>query len=262
MKKLLLIFLILFVVVGCGNSKVDDTVIRVAATAYPHAEFLKELEAPLAEEGYTLEVTVVDDYKIPNTLLDDGNIDANFFQHIPYLEEFNEQTDSDLQWVLKVHYEPIAIYAGSKTDLGSVSDKDTILVPDDATNLPRALLLLEELNWITLSGEKKTLQDIETNPYNLEIKEIEADSIAPLINDADFAIINGNFALAAEITDRGLQAETISQERIDLIANVLVVEKEHENSDKTKALLKAFGEESVKSTIKTKYAPSVISVLD
>ena len=263
MKKLVLVIFALFVLVGCASDKGrDNKLIRVAATAYPHAEFLKTLEAPLEAEGYTLEVTVVDDYKIPNTLLDDGSIDANFFQHIPYLEDFNEQSGSDLQWILKVHYEPIAIYAGNKSDLRSVSQGDVVLVPDDATNLPRALDLLEELGWIGLSGEGKTLKDISINSYNLDIKEIEADSIAPLIDDASYAIINGNYALAAGITERGLQAESISSERIDLIANVLVVQKDQVESDKTKALLKAFSDASVKETIKTKYAPSVISVLD
>lgn len=263
MKKLFLVLLSLFALVGCGTkSDGDDKVIRIAATAYPHAEFLKELKAPLEKEGYTLDIKVVDDYKIPNTLLDDGSIDANYFQHIPYLSDFNEQAGSNLEWILKVHYEPIAIYGGKKSDLKDVEKGDTILVPDDATNLPRALLLLEELGWVELSGEKKDLKDISVNAYDLDIKEIEADNIAPLIDDSAYAIINGNYALAADITERGLQAETISQERIDQIANVLVVQKENIDSDKTKALLKAFDDEAVKEFIKTKYAPSVISVLD
>lgn len=121
---------------------------------------------------------------------------------------------------------------------------------------------MEELGWVELSGEKKDLKDISVNAYDLDIKEIEADNIAPLIDDSAYAIINGNYALAADITERGLQAETISQERIDQIANVLVVQKENIDSDKTKALLKAFDDEAVKEFIKTKYAPSVISVLD
>lgn len=262
MKKILSIVLVLFVLTACSGKEEDDKTIRIAATALPHAEILKQIEKPLADQGYTLDLNIVDDYKIPNTLLDDGNIDANYFQHIPYLEEYNKQAKSDLQWVLKVHYEPIAIYAGKKKSLEEVSQNDTVLVPDDPTNLPRALALLEDLGWIELSGEKKRLKDISSNKYDLEIKEIQADNIAPLIEDGEYAIINGNYALAAGITDRGLQAESISDEKIGEIVNVIAVQKEHENSDKTKAILKAFEDEAVKDFVKNKYAPSVISALD
>ena len=262
MKKILSIVLVLFVLTACSGKREDDKTIRIAATALPHAEILKQIEKPLADQGYTLDLNTVDDYKIPNTLLDDGNIDANYFQHIPYLEDYNKQAKSDLQWVLKVHYEPIAIYAGKKKSLEEVSKNDTVLVPDDPTNLPRALALLEDLGWIELNGEKKRLKDISSNKYELEIKEIQADNIAPLIEDGEYAIINGNYALAAGITDRGLRAESISDEKIGEIVNVIAVQKEHENSDKTKAILKAFEDEAVKDFVKNKYAPSVISALD
>ncbi|CAM3566407.1 MetQ/NlpA family ABC transporter substrate-binding protein [Erysipelothrix urinaevulpis] len=263
MKKILSVFLVLLIVSGCGAKKGDDDkIIKVTATALPHAEILKQVVEPLKNEGYTLEINVVDDYKIPNTLLDDGTIDANYFQHIPYLSDFNKQANSDLQWALKVHYEPIAIYAGKKDTLDAVKEGDTVLVPDDPTNLPRALSLLEELGWIELTGEKLRLKDIAVNHYNLDIKEIQADNITPLIDDADYAIINGNYALAADITQRGLQAESISQEKVDEIVNVIAVRKDDLESDKTKALIKAFSDPKVKTFIEEKYAPSVISTLD
>ena len=164
--------------------------------------------------------------------------------------------------MLSVHYEPIAIYGGKKTSLADMSDGDVVLVPDDATNLPRALKLLESLDVITLKEPKKDLKDIETYHKEIDIKQLQADQITPILQDAEYAIINGNYALIADITDKGIQAETISNAVIKEIANVVAVKRENENSEKTQALLKAFENETVKAYIKETYAPAVISVLD
>ncbi|QIK70216.1 metal ABC transporter substrate-binding protein [Erysipelothrix sp. HDW6C] len=265
MKKVLSVLAALLVLVGCGaKQSSDDKVIKIGATPLPHAEILNQLKGPLEAQGYTLEVVVFDDYKIPNTEVNAGSLDANYFQHIPYLEDFNEANGTNVVPVLKVHYEPIAIYSGKKTALTDVADGDTVLVPDDATNLPRALKLLEELGWIELNENRdtSTQKDIVKFNKNITIKEIQSDGIAALINDSEYVILNGNYALSSGVTDRALQAETISPEKIAEIVNVVAVKGGNEESDKTKAILKAFEDESVRKYVAEKFAPAVTSVLD
>lgn len=263
MKKIFLTAVLAFVLVGCGAKAGNDKVIKVGATAIPHADFLNQVKAPLKDLGYDLEVVVFDDYTIPNVQLNDGTLDANYFQHIPYLTDFNKKNGTDLEPVLKVHYEPIAIYGGQKTSLADVKEGDVVLVPDDATNLPRALKLLEELGWITLNDNKDsaTVQDIVTKKVNITIKEVQSEGIVPLLNDVPYAIINGNYALAGNVSDRGLQKESVAQKTIDAIVNVVAVKKANVNSEKTKALVKAFENADVKKYIATKFAPAVTSVL-
>ena len=263
MKKLLVLVALVFVLVGCGVKGSDEKTIKIGASALPHADFLKQLETPLKEAGYNLEIVIFDDYTIPNVQLDDGTLDANYFQHIPYLKNFNETQGTDLVDVLKVHYEPIAIYSGKKATLADVEAGDTVFVPDDATNLPRALNLLEELGWITLNDNKDTatLKDIVEYKVAIEIKEVQSEGIVPLLNDGAYAIINGNYALAGNITDKGLQKESVSDEKIADIANVIAVKRGNETTDKTKAILAAFENATVKEYIATKFAPAVTSVL-
>lgn len=263
MKRIITVLAVLLLLVGCGSKESNEKTIKVGASALPHADFLNQLKEPLKEAGYELEVVIFDDYTIPNVQLDDGTLDANYFQHIPYLKNFNEVQGTDLVDVLKVHYEPIAIYAGKKATLSEVEAGDTVFVPDDATNLPRALNLLEELGWITLNDNKDTatLKDIVTYNVAIKIKEVQSDGIVPLLNDGDYSIINGNYALAGNITDKGLQKESISDDKIADIANVIAVKKGNEQTDKTKALLAAFEDENVKEYIATKFAPAVTSVL-
>ena len=263
MKKIFLTALLAFVLVGCGAQESNDKVIKVGATAIPHADFLKQVKAPLKDLGYELEVVVFDDYTLPNVQLNDGTLDANYFQHIPYLTNYNKKNGTDLEPVLKVHYEPIAIYGGQKSALADVKEGDVVLVPDDATNLPRALKLLEALKWITLNDNKDTatLKDIVSKNVNITIKEVQSDGIVPLLKDVPYAIINGNYALAGKVSDRGLQKEDVAQKTIDAIVNVVAVKKQNTNSDKTKALVKAFENADVKQYIATKYAPAVTSVL-
>lgn len=263
MRKFITVVALAFVLIGCTSGKTDDKVIRIGASPLPHADFLEQLEGPLRDLGYTLEVVTFDDYTIPNLQLEDGTLDANYFQHIPYLKNFNKVNGTDLVDVLKVHYEPIAIYSGKKTDLASVADGDIVFVPDDATNLPRALNLLDELGWIELGDNKETatLKDIVKYNVNIEIEEVQSEGIVPLINDGAYAVINGNYALASGITDRGLQKETISDDKIDAIANVIAVRSEDVSSEKTQAILKVFENETVKAYIATTFAPAITSVL-
>lgn len=263
MKRIITVLAVLLLIVGCGPQESDEKTIKIGASALPHADFLKQIEGPLNQAGYKLEIIVFNDYNIPNVQLDDGTLDANYFQHIPYLNNFNKTQGTDLVDVLKVHYEPIAIYGGKKDSLEAVEDGDIVFVPNDATNLPRALNLLEELGWISLNDNKETatLKDITAFKVAIEIKEVQSDGIVPLLNDGDYAIINGNYALAGNVTDKGLQKETISSEKIDDIANVIAVKKGNETSDKTKAILAAFEDKAVKDYVASQYAPAVSSVL-
>lgn len=263
MKKLLSVLIVLLALVGCSNKSSDLEKIVIGGTSLPHADFLKQLKAPLKDLGYDLEVIEFDDYVLPNKALDSGDLDANFYQHTPYLNNFNEEHGTDLVPVLKVHYEPIAIYGGTKDDLSVVEDGDVVVVPDDATNLPRALKLLEEIGWISLNENKDTatLNDIEKYHVNVEIKLVTAENTPKLLDSASYGVVNSNFALVSNITDKGLQAETIDAETIDNIVNVIAVKRGQEDSNKTKAILKSFEDEAVKTYISETYAPAVISVL-
>lgn len=266
MKKLVAIVLIALTLVGCGSkpSKEKDLEkIVIGATALPHAEYLKLIADPLKDLGYELDIKVFDDYILPNKALDDGSLDANFFQHTPYLLDFNASNGTKLTPIIKVHYEPIAIYGGTKNDLKTVADKDIVLIPDDPTNLPRGLKVLEELGWIELNDNRATatLKDITKYNVNIEIKLAAAGNLPKLLDTAAYAVINGNYALAGNITDRGLQAEKIDDATIANIANVIAVRTGEESSDKTKAILEALKDPAVVKAIAEKYAPAAISVL-
>ncbi|WP_159648574.1 MetQ/NlpA family ABC transporter substrate-binding protein [Erysipelothrix aquatica] len=264
MKKLLVLLAALLVLAGCGASKGgDDKTIVIGGTPFPHGDILEQLREPLKEQGFELTVKKFDDYKIPNTEVESGGLDANYFQHIPYLKNFNKDNGTHLVDVLKVHYEPIGIYAGKKSSLADVAKGDTVLVPDDATNLPRALKVLEEIGWIELGDNRDTatVKDIVKFNQEITIKEVQSDGIAPLINDAEYVVLNGNYAITAKVVDRVLQTETISPETIADIVNVVAVKEGNEDSPKTKAIIKAFEDQRVKDYIDAQFAPAVTSVL-
>lgn len=268
MKKLLSILLVLLVLVGCGSGK-DQTgdleKIVIGGTALPHADFLKQLKAPLKALGYDLEVIEFDDYVAPNASLESGELDANYFQHTPYLNNFNEEHGTDLVPLIQVHYEPIAIYSGLKTTLADVADGDVIVVPDDATNLPRALKLLEEIGWIKLNPNNRdtsTLNDITEYAYDIEIRLASAENTPKLLDSAAYGIVNGNYALAGGITNRGIQAEPIDDVTIANIVNIVAVRAGETETAKSKAIIAAFNDESVKKYIAETFAPAVISTLD
>lgn len=248
--------------VSCGGS--DEYTIVIGASSAPHAEILEVCKPILKEQGYTLKIKTFADYIIPNTALEDGELDANYFQHITYLNDFNQEHGTHLVSVGAVHYEPFGIYAGSKNDLSTISSGDKVLVPNDATNEARALLLLEEQGLIDLkddAGIKATKQDIVSNPYNLDIIEMNAEIIAGVKDDAAFAIINGNYAIAAglKVSD-ALAIEDSEGLAAEAYGNVLAVKEGHENDTKIKVLYDVLTSATVKDYINQTYFGSVVAL--
>lgn len=242
----------------------DDKVIKVGASVTPHAEILEQVKDTLAEQGYTLEIVEYNDYVLPNTALEAGDLDANFFQHQPYLDDFNAENGTHLVSVAKVHFEPFGIYAGKTDSLDALQDGAKVAVPNDTTNEARALLLLEAQGLIKLkedAGLTATVLDIEENPKNLEIQEIEAAQLVRSLPDVDIACINGNYA-----AEGGLDvADAIAVEASDSLAaetygNVIAVKEGNENSAKTKALVDAVLSDKVKQYIQETYGNAVVPV--
>ena len=220
-----------------------DNVITVGASPSPHAEILNAVADELKAEGYELKVVEYNDYVQPNVALSEGDLDANYFQHLPYLENYNEENGTDLVSASAIHFEPMGLYAGKSSDIKNVPDGAKIAVPSDATNEARALLLLQDQGVIKLKdgvGLEATANDIEENPHNIELVEVEAAAVPRSLQDADFAVINGNYALSAGLdTSATLASEDASSEAAQTYANIVAVRKGEENSDKTQALIKA-----------------------
>lgn len=240
-------------------------VLKVGASITPHAEILAQVKDVLAQEGYDLQVVEYNDYVLPNTALEDGDLDANFFQHQPYLDDFNAENGTHLVSVAAVHFEPFGLYAGKTDSIANLKNGAVVAVPNDTTNEARALLLLEAQGLIKLkegAGLTATVLDIEENPLNLKIKEIEAAQLVRSLPDVDIAAINGNYA-----TEGGLNvADAIAVEASDSLAadtyaNVIVVKEENENSEKTQALVGAVLSDGVKSYIEENYGNAVIPVM-
>ena len=251
---------------GCGSSGGDsaDTTITVGASPSPHAEILQVAADELEKEGYTLDIVEYTDYVKPNVDLADGTIDANYFQHQPYLDDYNAQNDTDLVGVAAVHFEPFAIYAGKTTSLDELPDGATVAVPNDTTNEARALQLLAAEGLITLKdgvGLEATKLDIVSNPKNLDIQEIEAAQIPRSLQDVDIACVNGNYALQGELSvDDILATESAESEAAETYANVIAVRAEDKDSDKTKALIKALQSDAVRDFIESEYSGAVVAV--
>lgn len=265
MKKLLAIFVVLSVLAGCLVScGKDDKTIVVAANSTPHAEILEQCVSILEEQGYKLDIRVMDDYVTPNQATESGDVDANFFQHTPYLDDFNIKNKTHLVSVGKVHYEPYAIYAGTSKTLDSIPDGAKIAVPNDGSNEARALLLLEANGLIKLksgAGMSATKNDIVENPHNYDIVEMEAALIPSVLEEVAVAVINGNYAIGAGLkVSESLAKEDASSEAAQTYANVLVVKEGNENSAKIKALLAALQSETVKNYINSTYDSAVIPI--
>ena len=249
---------------GGSASGSDDKTIVVGASPTPHAEILKAAENVLKEKGYTLKITEFQDYVQPNMALENKELDANYFQHKPYLDEFNEKNGTKLVSAGAVHYEPLGLYAGQPKSLAELSDGATIAVPNDTTNEARALLLLEANGLIKLNpdaGLSATPKDITENPKNLNVQELEAAQLGRSLQDVDMAVINGNYALQADlkVTD-ALAKEEKDSEAAQTYANVVAVREGDENSDKTKALMEALKSDDVKKFIEDTYQGSVVSI--
>ena len=259
MKKLLSIVLALSLVLSltaCGGSEEKANVIRVGASPSPHAEILQAAKEPLAQLGYELEIVEFTDYVQPNTALDAGELDANFFQHTPYLNSFNADYGTDIVSVAAIHFEPLGIYPGRSNDLTDIADGAVIAVPNDETNEARALLLLQQEGIITLkegAGLSATALDIEENPHNIEIYEIEAAQTVNILPDVDFAVINGNYAVSAGILDSVLTGEKSEGEVPDTYANILAVNAGDENDPAVQALVQVLTSDEIRQFINEKY---------
>ena len=239
------------------------TTIKVAASATPHAEILEQAKPLLAEQGYDLEVTVFDDYVQPNLVVESGDFDANYFQHIPYLDSFNEEKGTHLVNAGGIHYEPFGIYPGTKKSLDELAEGDSIAVPNDTTNEARALLLLQDNGIIKLkdgAGLTATKTDIVENPKNVEIIELEAAQVARVVDETAYVVLNGNYALEAgySVGKDALAYETSDSEAAKTYVNVIAVKEGNENSDAIKALVDTLKSDDIKNYINETYDGAVI----
>ena len=270
MKKLVSFGLSLALAVSAlsvGAFAEEDKTITVAASATPHAEILEQAKPLLEEQGWDLEVTVFDDYVQPNLVVESGDFDANYFQHIPYLENFNEEQGTHLVNAGGIHYEPFGIYPGTKSTLDELEDGDTIAVPNDTTNEARALLLLEANGVIKLkedAGLTATVKDIEENPHNVEIQELEAAQVPRVKDEVAFVVLNGNYALQAGffVAKDAIAYETSDSEAAKTYVNVIAVKEGNENSDKIKALVSVLKSDEIKNYITETYDGAVIPFED
>ena len=239
-----------------------DTTIKVAASAVPHAEILEAAKPLLAEQGYTLEIQIFDDYVQPNLVVESGDFDANYFQHIPYLESFNEEKGTHLVNAGGIHYEPFGLYPGTETSLDNI-DNATIAVPNDTTNEARALLLLQDNGYITLKdgvGLTATTKDIVENPHNITFVELEAAQVPRTLPEVSFGVLNGNYAMEAGLTvaDDALLFESADSEAAATYVNVIAVKEGNENLPKIKALVDTLKSDEIKQYINDNYNGGVI----
>ena len=241
--------------------------ITVAASPTPHAEILAQAAKILAGQGWTLEVTEFEDYVQPNLVVDGGDIDANYFQHIPYLDNFNEEKGTSLVSVAGIHYEPFGIYPGTKADLAALSDGDVIAVPNDTTNEARALLLLQDNGIIKLkdgAGLLVTVKDIEENPHNIKIQELEAAQVSRVKDEVAFVVLNGNYALEAgfSVAHDAVAYETSDSVAAQTYVNVLVVKAGNENNEGILALAEVLKSQEIKQYIIDTYDGAVVPFED
>lgn len=271
--------------VGCGGSSSDTTgsadstatetteaassesqeleTITVAASATPHAEILEAAKEALKEQGYDLQVTVFDDYVQPNEVVESGQFDANYFQHIPYLESYNEEHGTHLVDAGDIHYEPFGIYPGTKSSLDDIEDGDVIAIPNDTTNEARALLLLQDNGLLTLKdgvGLEATVNDITENPHNIDFEELEAAQVARVAGEVAFVVLNGNYALEAGYS---VAKDSIAYEASDSVAaetyvNIIAVYEGNENSPKIQALVSVLKSDDIKKFIEDTYDGAVV----
>lgn len=291
MKKLLALTLALVLCLGlaaCGGGTSTDTdtntdtssdadtngdaaangetiTLTVGATPNPHAEILAQVKDDLAAEGIDLVVKEYSDYVVPNTAVEEGDLDANYFQHTPYMEKFNEENGTHLVSVGKIHYEPMGIYPGLTKTLEELPDGATIAVPNDATNEARALQLLAAQGLIELkedAGLNATPNDITSNPKNLQFKELEAAMLPQTASEVDLSVINSNFAMEGGLnpaTD-SLASEDADSEAAQTFANIIAVKEGHENDPAIQALVKALQSDKVKEYIEKTYSGAVVAV--
>lgn len=263
MKKVLSLLLTIVVIStlsSCGTKKeggaADKKTIKVGASPVPHKEILEVVKPLLAKEGYTLEIVEFTDYVTPNTALAEGQLDANFFQHVPYLKSFSKERNLDLDYTVKVQLEPMGLFSNKYKKLSDIKDGAKIAIPNDPTNGARALRVLEKAGLLKLkSGDLISKLDITENPKNLKITELDAPQLPRVLKDLDAAVINSNFALEADLK---LTDALAVEAKNSPYANVLAVRKEDKDKPYIKALSKALNSPEVKKFIEDKYKGSII----
>ena len=246
-----------------AEAPAEKTVIKIAASATPHSEILEQAKAALADKGYELEITVFDDYVQPNLVVDAGEFDANYFQHIPYLDSFNDEQGTDLVNAGGIHYEPFGIYPGTKASLDEIAEGDTIAIPNDTTNEARALLLLQDNGLLTLKdgvGLTATVNDIVENPKNIKFEELEAAQVARVIPEVAFVVLNGNYALEAGLSvgQDSIAFEASDSEAAKTYVNIIAVKNGRENDDAIKALVEVLKSDVIVDYIKNTYDGAVV----
>lgn len=237
--------------------------ITVAASPTPHAEILEQAKPILQAMGWTLEVKEFQDYVQPNNVVESGEFDANYFQHIPYLENFNEEQGTHLVNAGGIHYEPFGIYPGTKSSLDDIAEGDTIAVPNDTTNEARALLLLQDNGILKLkdgAGLTATVLDIEENPYNVEILELEAAQVPRVKDEIAYVVLNGNYALDAgfSVAKDSLAYEKSDSDAAKTYVNVIAVKEGNENSEKILALVGVLKSDAIRQYINDTYDGAVV----
>ena len=241
------------------EESVESATLSVAASPTPHAEILEVCIPILAEQGITLEVNEYGDYVIPNTAVEEGDEDVNFFQHVPYLDNFNVEHGTHLVSVAPIHVEPMGLYAGKSNDLANLPDGASVAVPNDVTNEARALLLLEANGLIKLAddaGLEATPIDIVENPKNLTFNELEAAMVPTILSEVDIAIINSNFALQAGLNP---MEDSLAMEGGESpYANILVVKEGNESNEAVQALISALQSDEVRDFIIETYEGAVV----
>lgn len=251
--------------VGCGAAKdastaessSDKKTIKVGATPVPHKEILEKVKPILEKDGYKLEIVEFTDYVTPNTALQEGEIDANFFQHEPYLNKFNEEKHTELDYTVKVHLEPMGVYSKKIKKLDELKDGAVIAIPNDPTNGGRALRVLEKEGVIKLkSGELISKLDITENPKKLDIKELDAPQLPRVLEDVDAAVINTNYAIPANLNP--LKDAIAIESKDSPYANVLAVRKKDKDKPYIQVLSKALTSPEIKKFIEDNYKGSII----
>ena len=269
MKKTIAILLTLVLILSFAacKKKAEAKTIKVGASITPHAEILREAAKLLEKQGITLEVVEYTDYVQPNTAVEDGSLDANYFQHTPYLNTFNAENKTHIVSVGAVHYEPFGIYAGKVKALADLPDGAKIGVPNDGSNETRALLLLQQEGIIKLkdgidASSNATKLDVVENPKNIDIVEMEAAQISKALADLDFGVINGNYALQAGLNagKDALAVENASGSGAQTYANVLCVKEGNEKKETVQALLKALTSEEIRTFINNTYSGAVVPI--
>ncbi|MCD7954987.1 MAG: MetQ/NlpA family ABC transporter substrate-binding protein [Lachnospiraceae bacterium] len=265
LAKLLALSLAVTAVAGfsVSASAEEDQVITIAASSTPHAEILEAAADILAEEGWTLDIQIFSDYVQPNTVVAEGEILVNYFQHTPYLDEFNEEYGTDIVSVAKIHYEPFGIYPGTKSSLDELEDGDVIAVPNDVTNEARALLLLEANGVLTLNedaGLTATVNDIESKTVDVEILEVEAAQVSQYREEVALVVLNGNYALEAglSVANDAIVYEQSDSEAASTYANIIAVKAGNEENEGVLALVEVLQSDEIKDFINETYDGAVL----